>query len=448
MSLERSFSAKALPRRRWIWISLQITVLSVCGAHAILQFWGVDTSDFIHFYRAATAMSKGEDIYLAAQGHYIYPPLLAFIFQPLTLLLEPMAATVWTIINCALIFAATSLASKEAVSRWLTVNSETYPHLSAMIAAIATCLAADKIHATLVLGQTDSLMLLAFACVLRWMDRKPILAGLAIGFSANVKYLTLICVPYFLFKRKYKAAISAIVAFAFFLFIPVVEIGSQNIAKYLASSIGGLGRLVTNTQRPVNIFQVTWDRSISLTSAVFRFAHSNGLSDSAAVALVAILFGCVITAITLIARGQGVPLFRPAQTEGTSSQDRPIHIEWAVIIFLAVVFSPQSTARHMLLLLLIYTVAMVIFVSCDSAIQRVWLGGVLALVVSSLSLPFWTIGMAQHRGQWRAISGASWCAFILILAVVSTGTRTIAEMSRRNAASDVTAREAPSESSS
>ena len=89
MPVKKSLSAKALSQRR-ICVGLILTVLFVCGAHAIAKFWiGDDVSDFVHFYRAASAMSKGEDIYAASQGHYIYPPLLAFIFQPLTILSEP-----------------------------------------------------------------------------------------------------------------------------------------------------------------------------------------------------------------------------------------------------------------------------------------------------------------------------------------------------------------------
>ena len=91
-----------------------MTVLLVCGAHAVRQFWAGDPGDFGHFYRAASAMWKGEDIYLAAQGHYIYLPFLAFIFQPLTLLSERTAATVWTAISAALILIAILIAWIEA----------------------------------------------------------------------------------------------------------------------------------------------------------------------------------------------------------------------------------------------------------------------------------------------------------------------------------------------
>src|SRR6476619_5686421 len=177
MPMKESPSAKMLFRPR-ICVALILIVLLVGAAHAIAKFWiGDDVSDFVHFYRAASAMSKGKDIYAASQGHYIYPPLLAFIFQPLTILPEAMAATVWTAINGVLILVAIFVASKEAAVRWPRTGSELNIILPWIIAAVATCLAADKIHGILTLGQTDCLMLLGFACALRWMERKPLLAG-------------------------------------------------------------------------------------------------------------------------------------------------------------------------------------------------------------------------------------------------------------------------------
>ena len=67
------------------------------------------------------------------------------------------------------------------------------------------------------------------------------------GASANIKYLTLICVPYFLVKRNYKAAVASIVAFVFFLVLPAPEIGFEKLGRYLASSVGGLGRFMFDT---------------------------------------------------------------------------------------------------------------------------------------------------------------------------------------------------------
>ena len=54
MPVKKSLSAKQLSQRR-ICVALMLTVLFACGAHAIAKFWiGGDTSDFVHFYRAAS----------------------------------------------------------------------------------------------------------------------------------------------------------------------------------------------------------------------------------------------------------------------------------------------------------------------------------------------------------------------------------------------------------
>jgi hypothetical protein len=422
MTVRQAASAKDLFRLRICGV-LIITVLSVCGAHAVRQFWAGEPGDFAYFYRAASAMWKGEDIYLAAQGRYIYPPFLAFIFQPLTLLSERTAATVWTTINAALIFIATLIASKEAAARWPRFANEGDVSLPWIIATAVTCLMVDKIRGTFALGQTDCLMLLGFACVLRWMERKPLLAGLAVGASANVKYLTLICVPYFLVKRNFKAAFAAILAFLCFLLLPGIEIGYEKLEYYLENSVGGLRRLIVTAPAPIHVFHVTWGRSVSITSSVFRFTRSAALPDPVAVILVLLLFGGIMTAIVWIGRRHGVSLFRPRQRK--IEPDPVTHIEWAVAIFLAVAFSPQSTVRHMILLLLIYTVVIAIFLNETATTSRILLGGALALVVAALSLPFSIIGLAHQRGNWQAIGGASWCALILILVTVWTGTRAI-----------------------
>ena len=425
MTVKQAASAKGLFKSR-ICGFLIVTVLLVCGAHAVRQFWAGNPGDFGYFYRAASAMWKGEDIYLAAQGHYIYPPFLAFVFQPLTLLSERTAATVWTAISAALILIATLIASREAAARWPRLSDEGDVSLPWVIATAVTCLMVDKIRGTFALGQTDCLTLLGFTCVLRWMERKPVLAGLAVGASANVKYLTLICVPYFLVKRNYKAAFAAILAFLCFLLLPGIEIGYEKLGNYLASSVGGLRRLIATAPAPIHVFHVTWDRSISLTSSVFRVTRSAALPDSAAVILVLLLFGGIMTAIVSIGRRHGVSLFRPLKT----GCDPVTHIEWAVVIFLAVAFSPQSTARHMILLLLIYTVAIAIFLNQTETTSRILLGSALALVVAALSLPFSIIGLARQRTNWRVFGGASWCVLILVLVTVWTGTRAIGGKSK------------------
>ncbi|HVF72581.1 MAG TPA: glycosyltransferase family 87 protein [Chthoniobacterales bacterium] len=405
-----------------------LLVVGAAVAHQIKQFSEGELGDFLHFYRAAGAMRRGEDIYIAAEGRYLYPPFLAFILQPLTFLSAPIAATVWTLISVTLICAAAFIAAKEAAVRWLPGGTAADPALPWGIAASAIVLGADKIYAVVRLGQTDGVMLLGFACALRWMQRKPWLAGFAIGASGNIKYLTLICLPYFLLKRNYNATCSAALAFAGLVLLPIIEVGPEKILQYAATSLGGLVRLVTVSAQRVHIFEVSWDRSISLTSAVARMSRAANLSGVSTAICLLLLLIAILTVLIWISRRHGIRLFHAARDESEVGTAAVMHLEWAILVFVAVAFSPQATARHMILLMLIYTVGLAILHFHGTTRQRVFLGAALALVVASLSLPFWVIGLASQRGNWRANGGASWCALFFVLVLVSIGARAISHI--------------------
>ena len=197
-------------RKRLAYGALTIIVLFILGAHAVLRQFSIGgTKDFHHFYHAAQAMWNGSDIYAAANGHYVYPPFLAFILQPLALMPEHIAAIIWIVLSGVFVFAATLIAASEAARCWLRAGAQNDPSTPWLIAAIATILVADKIHASFILGQTDCLMLLGFACTLSWMQRKPLLAGAIVGATASIKYLSLIFVPYFLIKKNFRAAFAS-----------------------------------------------------------------------------------------------------------------------------------------------------------------------------------------------------------------------------------------------
>jgi hypothetical protein len=188
--------------RRFACGALILLTLLVTAIPAARHAWKGETGDFTHLRQAARAMVEGEHIYASGSGYYIYPPLTAFIFQPLALVSEKGAAIIWLVFNVFLTFTATLIASKEAAARWRLRESGEDLSMMWLIAALATVLTADKIRSIFGLGQTDCLMLLGFTLVRRWMDRKPACAGIAAGAAANLKYLTLVFVPYFLIKAK------------------------------------------------------------------------------------------------------------------------------------------------------------------------------------------------------------------------------------------------------
>jgi Glycosyltransferase family 87 len=410
-------------RRRLAYGALLTILLTGLAAKAILAHVSVDTWDFDYFYRAAQAMWSGQDIYAASDAHYIYPPFLAFLFQPFVAFSERTAALIWTVISALIIFAAALIASKEIAARWIRADTDIDPSLAWGIAAIGCFFAADKIEATFLLGQTDCLMLLGFACALCWMDCRPLLAGTAIGATASIKYLTLIFVPYLLIKKNFRAAISSLLAFIFFMALPVMEVGVSRGAEYARTEWRGLGRMLGQiaADKQVKILKVTMDRSVSITSAVFRLTRSHDLPDSSAALLLVLIFIAVMAGIVFICRHHGVSIFR--QEKSSRQRARAVtSLEWTVLIFLAMAFSPQTTARHMVLLLLVFVIAIGLFLAQKAKGSRALLVVAVALMIIGLSLPPFPI----HT--WRVFSGASWCAVVLILTIIWVGSRTASEM--------------------
>ncbi|MFA6045003.1 MAG: glycosyltransferase family 87 protein, partial [Phycisphaerales bacterium] len=175
--------------------------------------------DFIHFYAAAEAMLHGRDIFASGTGGYIYPPLIAFVYLPLAKLSLAAAARTDLIINIFLSATTLFLAARECARR---VGLQPRPVLLAVIAAIAAASMADKIRTELRMGQTDVLMLLCFTLGLVWLRRRPTLAGLALGFAFNIKYLPLVLLPYLIVRRRWHAALAFVAGILLFAFLPAL----------------------------------------------------------------------------------------------------------------------------------------------------------------------------------------------------------------------------------
>lgn len=412
---------------------MRVTCATLCGlmlasfaVHAAIEnIRNRQTEDFGYFYQAARAMLEGKDIYAAAGGHYLYPPFIAFIFQPLALLPEIAASMVWSVLAAGMFFIALLLAAKESAARWAADAGQSLPWL---IMTISLVLLAEKFHANFTLGQTDSFMLLGFACVLIWMERRPFLAGLVVGATANIKYLSLIFVPYFLLRRNYRAALTSLGSFAFFLALPVVELGPITLGGYLANAFSGLARMagLRLTSSGNEIHGVDWNRSISFTSAAFRFTRAQELSDAFALGLLGLFLAIIMAAVWVICRQQRVQIFRLGQLDDGRDSRAIISLEWAVLLFLAVAFSPQTTARHMILLSLVITIALgVLFGTGAKGKPKAILSAAIGIVVVALSLPFPAFGWKSAQSFRRASGGASFCALFLILTLLWAGSRAL-----------------------
>lgn len=436
---DRRFSVN---QRRLAAVIVIIVLLVLTGAPSCHRAWhGVkNTEDFEAIYQAACAIWNHQDIRAATDRFYTYSPFIAFILQPLAVFPEHAAALVWIVINAVLISGASMFAAKEIVKRWRpNLTGKPDASLPWLIAAGALLLSFDKLRADFRLMQIDGLLVLGFALILPWLEKKSWIRGLIVGATANVKYLALIFLPYFIVKRNFLAAIVAVVSFFLLIMLPAVEVGFPLAVRYAGDAMAVIGRL-TNLAPPVSgqpmrVIPVSWDRSISFTSAISRTADAHGFSDSISNLLTVIAFMIVVGGIILIARYHGVRLFAFGNSDGDQRRGAIVSLEWAALIVLALVFSPQTMARHFLLLTFVYMVAMSILMTGIRNPSRAVL--VLAVLIAFVGLifPFRALGLDALLKTWRAMAGASWCALILILAVTWSGAAALSERAKSQSGS-------------
>ena len=425
--------------RRVIATLVIAAVLIATAAPTFLRTWSgrKNPDDFKVVYSAARAMWNQVDIYARTAGMYIYSPFLAFIFQPLAALPEGAAANVWLVLSATIILVASMIAARKVTESWLLSAKETDPSVPWLISATALLLSVGKIRSDLYLGQTDCLIIIGLVGVLWSMDRRPLLAGVAAGATANVKYLALIFVPYFLIKRNYRAAITSIISFLFFFVLPAVEVGFRSMKIYAINAIAVLTKVVGGvdlmnlaaagrSQKPV-VNSAAWSNSVSLTSSVLRFTRSHGVPDSVAATLIVLLFAAIVVAIVLIGRHKGVDLLKPTTATTESKHGGAATIDWAALIVLALVFSPQTTSRHMILLMLVYTVGTGIVLAQKRTSLRILLIVSMLATAVALSLPFRETGFHPGLITLKSIGVASWCALLLIFLIAWIGSRTISE---------------------
>jgi hypothetical protein len=119
-------------------------------------------------------------------------------------------------------------------------------------------------------------------------------------------------------------------------------------------------------------------------------------------------------------RRAGVPfLYRPdGGHPATPLTRRLVALEWAALVLAVLIFSPQTNTRHYSLLVLIYCVATAALLHPYQRTPR-WplVAGMLVLFLASV-LPIGSIHVSLARDAWGEAGGISWCALLLLLALV------------------------------
>ena len=386
-------------------------------------------SDFFHFYAATVAMSQGQDIYHSGTGGYVYPPLLAFLYLPLAHLTDVGAAAIALTINVPLMLASLLVGARVAQMRLLHEIDEqpTATGLLPLIAALTAFITFGRVKAELTIMQTDVIVLAAYVFAIYWVDRRPALAGAVLGFAMNIKYYTLPGLLYFLLRRRWSAAAWFVIATVFFAFLPSLKVGLHTDLQYIAIASGGVLRSIgiqTAQAETARVHRIYESLSVSITSGISRiFRRSHPELTMPLTGLVIVMF------IVLVAgwyRRRGLPLFSwPARAAQRVWPFRQlILLEWAGLMIAAVVFSPDSNLRHMVLVLFTNAIAFTLVLAGRDRATKVPL--VLGLLLQLFA--FDTIGHVHSQRVTDAffyVGGQGWCILIFYGIVLWAGLREI-----------------------
>lgn len=402
----------------WFWRVSAHRVFEAPSFAAFANVFQTGCGDFEHFYEAARAMREGRDIYSAGVHGYIYPPLIAFLFMPLTYLTVQSAALLMLALNMALALWCTWEASREASRR--LANKTSWRDVLVVL-ALTTLLAAPRLRSELQMWQTNILMMSGVVLALKHLDSRPWLAGLALGFAINIKYLPLVFILYLLLRRRRAAVAWSLAGIAGFALLPAVHSGLATTAREWATALSGLAHLfgfAAPVANAANIDPVTAGHSLSVTSTIARMVGSEAnlwqaWLGAAAMALVVVLL------IARIYRLRQWPLLDWPVAGGQTA--RPllslIQLDWAVLVILALAFSPQTNPRHASLLVLVFAPlsAMICHPRTDIDRRAAVAGAAILFVafVNPLSVP--ALAPLSHAWSWIGVPALGMLATVPLL---------------------------------
>jgi alpha-1,2-mannosyltransferase len=219
-----------LPAGQWLRLTIAALVggaLVVLAAKAIgrwyydptiwpLAGWYVPP-DFGDFYAAAEAVLRGDNPYQPDPSRdwlgFVYPPLLAWLLAPLTLLPVTTAVSVWAALTLLFVVAALWVLG---VRDW-----RCYP--LALLSPFA--------RETLEFGAIDGLLLLAVALTWKYRDA-PLRAAAASGFTVALKLFLWPLALWLGLSGRVRTAVLSCAAAVGFVLVPWALIGFQGLGGY------------------------------------------------------------------------------------------------------------------------------------------------------------------------------------------------------------------------
>jgi Glycosyltransferase family 87 len=409
----------------WVVGCVALIPYLIAVAHCLIKFARTGrTGNLPSFRDAAIALSHGQNIYQSGVGDYVYPPLIAFLAQPLGWISIHWAAVFMLAVNTIVALLTLKIICEESLFR---LTGRATPIMVARVALITAWLTTDHIRTEFDEWETNIWMLFMFVLALRWADRRPVWAGMALGFAFNIKFLPIVFVPYLIIRRRWVVLLAFAASVLLFSFLPVISMGWNRDLAALLQSYSGIARLLgihVAKAGSANVNPFTSDKSVSIPSFLGR---ATGLPEPYVMTIAGGIGTVLLIIWALFYQLNGIRLFRwgPSWRQMSHPYRGLFALEWAAIILLALLFSPYTNSAHLYLLLAINAVASVLLLYGTNGLNR-W-----PLLVAALAMFLGTVlppggGHFRHAQLlWSQLGVCAWCMCILFITLTWTGTKHI-----------------------
>jgi hypothetical protein len=428
LSADRPWRPRSRPRATLL-ISLGLALLAAAFiASPSTAKKGGTTGDFHLYYQSAVAMAEGRPVEgLGGPNFAHFPPWTSAFMSPLALFDQAGAAIAWVSFTMLLMVVTLWVGARDAARRWGLSRD----HLTtALIVLVTGLLTFNPLQSVIRNGQVEMLMLASFVFGLAFVGRLRWLSGLATGFGANIKYSSVVILPYLIFRRRFAAAAWTAAFIMAFALLPALwtgwDLNLSNLGTAFRALLNVFG-VDTGGSKAAYLPELEYSRSVSITSVASRIVGT-AEGKTLMYGLVAACAGAVVAASWLIYRRSRTPLlWRP--TPETPDAPAVTSLEWCGAMVAVLLFSPQTQVRHMAVLALANLVAAAIVLRSPRR-SKVLIAGIVVAQLG-LNLPPGGLVSDDTANQWRAVGWASWCVLFFFLTMLWTGLARCREMRER-----------------
>jgi hypothetical protein len=244
-----------------------------------------------------------------------------------------------------------------------------------------------------------------------------VLSGVGLAVAINIKFVALGFIPYLLLTRRWAAAGAAVVGTAVIALSTSLVFGWERNLEYLRMSVRGLLHVVGISTASTGGFDphpITWENSVSVTSALARVAEDGHLGMGVAMGAVATIVVAWGVAAMMMYRARGLSLVasvlpsRGADARACAARPFVVALEWMSVCAAILVFSPQTTKRHALILLPAILVASMLAVEGRRRSARLGAGAALAIIAVAIYFPPGKLLPDSFMDAWHYASVFGW----------------------------------------